>query len=144
MVLIVVVIKVVVVAAAIVTGAVRIVSVTTGEIGNIYELFIDYYVPGVVLSSVHVLTHLILTIVHITWAVPVLQDIMHENIIHQTQQRAKGKIGMQCSKFRDAGWSSEEIEQGLLSDAAFKAQKFSGDSLSMWHRQLLMLGSRTL
>lgn len=79
-----------------------------------------------VLSSVHILTHLVLTIVHITWAVPILWDIMHEKIIHQTQQRAKGKIGMQCSKFRDAGWSASPKD--FLAMLPFRQRKFSGES----------------
>lgn len=67
----------------------------------------DYYMPGTILSSVRILTQLILTIVLLKWSVSILWVIVYENIIHQTQQRAKGQIGMQFSKFRDAGWSSE-------------------------------------
>lgn len=70
------------------------------------------------LSSVLILTHLILTIVCATWAVPTLWDIMHENIIHQTQQRAKGKIGVQSLEML-VGHLKRPL-QGLLSPAAFR------------------------
>ena len=93
--------------------------------------FIDYLLcAGTVISSSHVLTHLILKLAPKTWAIPIVQRLSMRKLFIKISKGTKGKLVYSVQSLEMLIIISTELNRGFLAMLPLWQQKSSLDSMS--------------